>query len=235
MGHKRRVRLGAALVACTLAGCGAQAQDSAPPSVAAEPAAKPTPVATPTPKPGQGDSSRTIALAASPKPERKGLDAPVVWPLKRRPPDPQVGCVDQDGDRLTVVEARADGTSLYLDLVHRSATTPTAYRAVGVTVDLLLDQCPAPPPRVSGQVWEAWPSPSTVAIPLSDLPDGELDLTVRAFGQERTISLRKTGKDLTDLPLEARKAYSYLPGDPTRNIESTVGLEDPVCAKQEVR
>jgi hypothetical protein len=163
-------------------------------------------------------------------PERRGLGARLVWPTQpAEPPIPDTGCIAQASDRLNITEVRIDTTSLYLDVVHRAATPVTAYRDEAVTAELLLNMCPAPPPPISGRVWEGWPSPSTVTIALSDLPDGELDLMLRAFGQQRTIPLRKAGARVTYLPIEQRAGYRYQPGDPATGREPSASLDEYHC------
>jgi hypothetical protein len=54
---------------------------------------------------------------------------------------------------------------------------------------------------------------------MHDLPDGDLSLTVRAFGSSNTILLSKQGASLTSLANERRKGYRIVPGDRANGVE----------------
>lgn len=170
----------------------------------------------------------------APRPERRGVGAAKVW-APPKAPDQGVGCIDADGDRLSITEVRADATSLYLDVVHRAPAPVTGYRAEPATIELLLNMCAAPAPRVDGRIWQGWPSPSTLTVALADLPDGELDVMVRAFEQQRTIPLLKTGKALSYLPIEKRAGYRFQPGDPKTGREPSASLDEWHCPGEEVQ
>lgn len=158
--------------------------------------------------------------------QRSGLNAPVVW---RRPPqrlDPSV-CSAHSPGQLTVVEVRADYNRLYIDTVHDDADDPEAdHPGVGPDIDLLVDRCPVGSPHVTGSVWKDWSSPSTLTVALSDLPDGELEITLTAFNTATNVFLKKMGTNITDLPKEERTGYALTPGDPARGTPgmATLGL-----------
>lgn len=180
--------------------------------------------------------NETVATAAgTPRPERRGVDAPVVW---RSPPNgrpPGAACTT-DSEHFYVTEVRASADQVYVDVMYESANSRRGAPAAKATVtSLLLDGCPATAPPVDGWVWRDAMGPTTLSIALADLPDGELDLTLDAFGVERAVPLRKQRGAISRLRLEDRAGYYYVPGDPARGIAPTVGLEDPTCPTKEVQ
>lgn len=180
------------------------------------------------------DITPPTTTAATATPERKGLDAALVWRPSLDPRRAKHATCSMTYAQLLPGEVRADSNWLYIDVTHKGAGPEATHPGTSPEVELLLDQCPARAPRASGSVWRDWATPSTVTIALTELPDGELDLLVRAFGSEFVLPLKKEGQRVSYLRLDQRKGYSYRPGDPARGIPPEVGLEDPACPTAEV-
>jgi hypothetical protein len=164
----------------------------------------------------------TSQLAAAqqliPEAERKGLDAPVVWHASRAsstesPAAEECLACGMDRDRLSVTEVRADSNWLYLDVTHKAVDQSPDHSATAPIVRLRANGCAVAAPQLSGSVWRNWDAPSTLVIGLSNLPDGELDMTVTAFGVGRTIALKKSGKAVVPLATEQRAGYRVHPAD----------------------
>jgi hypothetical protein len=136
---------------------------------------------------------------------------------------------------LLVTEVRADQNWLYLDVVHEQALPAATHPAVAATLYMRLDGCPARPPRVSGSVWQDWEAPSTLTIALADLPDGELDLSLRAFGSEYAVPLRKAGKAVSHLRGEDRAGVVIFAADPLRGIPAAISYLDRECDEEVVQ
>jgi hypothetical protein len=103
-------------------------------------------------------------------------------------------------NRLDVLEVRSDRRRLHMDVAHTEAR-PSSYDAeMPMQMYLRVDGCPIEPPPIHGMVHRSSKAPpSTVTIELADLPDGELDLSLRAFESARTVSLLKRGVSVTEL------------------------------------
>lgn len=166
----------------------------------------------------------TARNAATPK--RAGLDAPVVWHTPSQRPAgsgseiPYLVTLDQ----LLLIEVRADAGWLHIDVVHEAATPSAEHTVTAPTVTLRANGCHAAPPALSGSVWLDSPTPSTLTIPLSSLPDGEIDLTLKAFDVELPVPLKKSGTTITWLQNNQRAGYRMSPGDPARGILPSVTL-----------
>ena len=168
--------------------------------------------------------STAVDNAAMPK--RAGLDAPVVWhtPSQRRSGSsseiPYLVTLGQ----LLLIEVRADANRLYIDVVHEAASPVANHPAAAPTVMLRANGCRVAPPSVSGSVWLDSPTPSTLTISLSSLPDGEIDLTLKAFDVELPVPLKKSGATMTWLQNNQRAGYRMTLGDPARGILPSVTL-----------
>lgn len=173
--------------------------------------------------------------AITPRAERKGLDASVVWHLEPSMPRAHepLGCTMPADQNLLVTEVRADQSWLYLDVVHDEALPPASHTGSAASLYMRLDGCPATPPRVTGTLWRDWETPSTLIISLADLPNGELDLSLRAFGAERVVPLRKAGNTVSHLRDEDRAGVVIF-NDPARGIPPAISLPERDCASEEV-
>ncbi len=127
-------------------------------------------------------------------------------------------------DELALVEARADGDALSLDLVHTAGgREPNALTAQTPTVTLHLNGCRTQAPSVHGSVkFGNQEETSTVWIAVPDLPEGELEIQVKVFGISYTLPvLRKSNGQVTFITTEQRHGY--------RDEDGVVSLPVPNC------
>lgn len=217
---KPRAWICATTVACALSGCGVQAQ------AVDTPGAEPTPATSAPTDSTQSQSRRnTGPVDESPRvgavrAAHAGAVATVVWRAQ-----PRARAVGEDCtlgaklDRLEVAEVRYDDALLYFDVFYSEARPSATGGEESAILYLRVDGCPVTAPQVQGLVSrESDAIPSTLTIALADLPDGELDLSLRAFGSERVVSLRKTGKTVTELRDEDRAGFVRLPANPAWNL-----------------
>jgi hypothetical protein len=174
-------------------------------------------------------SEASSSAPETPRPERSGLSAPVVWKAPAAAAGPGTVCSPR-ADRLEVSEVRADADALYVDVAHFAvkgeATHPSAS---GRLAGMQLDGCPVRLPRVKGTLLRDWWQPSTLSVPLADLPDGDVDLTFAAFGAVRVVPLHKRGKDITHLRDRDRKGAVILPAVPAWHVPESLSLPLPNC------
>jgi hypothetical protein len=165
-------------------------------------------------------------------PGRKGITAPTLW--RRSLPSAageRNGTQGHARDRLDILEIRADDRSIYFDVTHEAART----RADGspetspAEVMVRLNNCDSPSVPAQGTVVRDQAMPTTVMVALADLPDGELELTVRAFGSESNSFFRKEGRQLRVLAYDEREGYLRLEADPKRGFRAGSGIVQRPC------
>lgn len=153
-------------------------------------------------------------------------DAAVIW--RASPPqDTGHGACTASRDRIEITEVRADYAWLYIRARHQMALPGEAgevHDAVAPNVVLVVDGCPITTPNVSGTIARGWDDPTILTLPLAAVPDGEIEITVEAFGRLATVALRKTGKSIAPLPNEERRGFGFLPAEPSLGLEARVTL-----------
>jgi hypothetical protein len=181
----------------------------------------------------EGRSVRQGALTSTsrsqpPLPERRGTEAPVVW---RSVPDTtqRPGNCSQRSDTLEVTEVRADADTIFFDTTYESVEPGTKRDGVSAELFVRVDGCAIRPPRLSGTVWRDWAAGSTLSVPRISLPDGELDITLRVFGAERSLAFEKRGKVLRSLASEQRPSFRFTPADPTTGASASLGIPLVQC------
>jgi hypothetical protein len=181
------------------------------------------------PAPRKADPSLESARATS-RP-RLGANAHVVWKAKERG-QPQ-GMCSRTYDIFEVIEIRSDETALYLDLFHQSANPEKEHTEAVPKVDLLVDGCPVrQAPTASGAVLRDSETPTTTVLPLSDLPDGDLDLILHAFGSEYVVVLHKNGRQVKRITRKDRKGAQLVPADEKLGIPEAVVVPQQACPEE---
>jgi hypothetical protein len=140
------------------------------------------------------------------------VDASVIWRASDDPvpASPDAQCSRRDA-RIVVKELRADANWLYIDVSHEAASPDTRHDGESAELLLVADGCPKPPRRVSGSVWRDWADPSTLVTSLSELPDGDLSLTVHAFGAGNSFLINKRGRRVRRITFEEQAGDVDIP------------------------
>jgi hypothetical protein len=116
-------------------------------------------------------------------------EARVIW---RRTDQPRAADCTRCGatsDRLDVVEIRADGAVIWVDLTHSAVFPDGSEReAPEPEVFASVNECPVPSPPMSGTVlFNRADQISTLMIDLTKVPDGQVSLYLRVFYVEQTL------------------------------------------------
>ena len=106
-------------------------------------------------------------------------------------------------------EVSQDDTSLFFSFVHRVSLRADEQRPEVPAILVLADGRPHPISGARGSVLLGGNVAGWISVPLSALPESELDVTVRFVraGAQRTLFLRKEGTKVSALRLSERKGY----------------------------
>jgi hypothetical protein len=176
----------------------------------------------------QGPRSRESPAS----PLRFGLRAAIVLRPNHPLAEPAAStCTFSQIARLRVEEVRADSDRLYLDVKHSGPqlAEDRAPESEVPDVTVRVDRCRDVRPIPTGRVQPNGPFAGTIALSLNELPDGELDFVIRAFGSEEYLTLRKVGIEVTYLALEDRDGFETVPAYPELGLPAAAGLREPDC------
>lgn len=131
---------------------------------------------------------------------------------------------------------RADDHALYVDFAATGRGASDAVRSAGAgglipDLTVVANGCAVPHGvETEGSVTAGNETPSTLAIALGDLPDGDLDLRFDIGGEIEVVALRKSGAGVEPLAFADRANVSVVDDDG----ESVVLVLAPECDDEEV-
>lgn len=128
-------------------------------------------------------------------------------------------------DVLDIRALRADASWLYIDVKLIAANKNVLNEGGPAELYALRDDCQLGSRRVSGTVWRNEERASTLVTSLSELPDGDLSMTLRAHGVNAGFSLRKSGKSIRRLTAADRPGYRVYPADTKSGLPARFVIE----------
>lgn len=134
---------------------------------------------------------------------------------------------------LFVQRIAISASELLSDMEHLSPGAEGADEAQPVSISMYVDGCPGLSLVARSLVSRSSGKTERISIAQSQLPQGDLDitLTVAAFESSTTLLLRHDASRIFPITDEDRKGFHRVPADPASGFPAGAYIDEPECKK----